>query len=58
MVTRTAVAVFTPQSYAGAFIALAAAGVLDGELAQRMALAAGFRNRIVRAYEGLECTTR
>lgn len=44
----------TPQSYAGAFIALAAAGVLDGALAQRMALAAGFRNRIVHAYEGLD----
>lgn len=44
----------TPHTYADAFRALAAAGLLHPELAERLARAAGFRNRIVHAYEGLD----
>ncbi|MCC6128080.1 MAG: DUF86 domain-containing protein [Chlamydiae bacterium] len=44
----------TPTSYANAFFKLSEAGYLDKELAVRLAHAAGFRNRIVHAYEDLD----
>ena len=44
----------TPVSYADAFLKLGAAGHLDKELATRLSHAAGFRNRIVHAYEELD----
>ncbi len=44
----------TPESYGDAFRRLAAAGLLDGKLAQRLTQAAGFRNLVAHAYEGLD----
>lgn len=44
----------TPSSYAAAFFKLREANYLDGDLAVRLAHAAGFRNRIVHAYEELD----
>ncbi len=44
----------TPTSYADAFLKLGAANYLDQELAVRLSHAAGFRNRIVHAYEDLD----
>jgi len=44
----------TPRTYAEAFQSLVQIGVLPAELGHRLALAAGFRNRIVHAYEGLD----
>lgn len=44
----------SPTSYANAFFKLGEAGYLDKELAVRLAHAAGFRNRIVHAYEDLD----
>lgn len=44
----------TPQSYADAFRLLSRAGHLEPELAERLARAAGFRNVIARAYEGID----
>ncbi len=43
-----------PSTYADAFRRLAEAGRLDGELADRLARAAGFRNLIVHAYADLD----
>lgn len=40
----------SPPTYGDAFRSLAAAGVVDGELAGRLARAAGFRNLVVHAY--------
>lgn len=42
------------MSYADAFIKLGEAGYLDKELSVRLSHAAGFRNRIVHAYEDLD----
>lgn len=44
----------TPVSYADAFLKLGAAGYLSTELATHLSHAAGFRNRIVHAYEDLD----
>lgn len=44
----------TPVSYADAFLKLGASGYLSNELAIRLSHAAGFRNRIVHAYEDLD----
>lgn len=44
----------SPSSYADAFVKLASEGFLDKELAIRLTHAAGFRNRIVHAYEDLD----
>lgn len=44
----------TPKSYSDAFLKLAEAGYLENELAIRLCHAAGFRNRIVHAYEKLD----
>lgn len=44
----------TPRSYAEAFRLLARAGHLEPDLAERLARAAGFRNMIAHAYEGLD----
>jgi uncharacterized protein YutE (UPF0331/DUF86 family) len=44
----------TPASYADAFLKLGESGFLDKELAVRLRHAAGFRNRIVHAYENLD----
>ncbi len=44
----------TPESYGDAFRRLADAGLLDGESAQRLTQAAGFRNLVAHAYEGLD----
>jgi uncharacterized protein YutE (UPF0331/DUF86 family) len=44
----------TPASYADAFARLAAAGVLDDALAERLVRAAGFRNVVAHAYERLD----
>lgn len=44
----------TPSSYANAFFKLGEANYLEKELAVRLAHAAGFRNRIVHAYENLD----
>ena len=46
----------TPQSYADAFRRLQTAGVIDGALADRLVRAAGFRNIVAHAYEGLDMT--
>jgi uncharacterized protein YutE (UPF0331/DUF86 family) len=43
-----------PASYAEAFRSLAGAGVIDAELAERLARAAGFRNLVAHAYEKLD----
>jgi uncharacterized protein YutE (UPF0331/DUF86 family) len=44
----------SPATYGDAFRGLAAAGVLDEELAQRLVRAAGFRNLVVHAYADLD----
>jgi uncharacterized protein YutE (UPF0331/DUF86 family) len=44
----------SPPSYGDAFRQLAAAGVIDSDLVERLARAAGFRNLIVHAYADLE----
>jgi uncharacterized protein YutE (UPF0331/DUF86 family) len=44
----------TPSGYADAFRRLQAAGVIDAELSDRLARAAGFRNMIAHAYENLD----
>lgn len=44
----------SPVSYADAFLRLGEGGFLDKELAVRLSHAAGFRNRIVHAYENLD----
>jgi uncharacterized protein YutE (UPF0331/DUF86 family) len=44
----------SPSTYASAFFKLAEANYLEKELAVRLAHAAGFRNRIVHAYEELD----
>ncbi len=44
----------SPSSYAAAFFKLSEANFLEKELAVRLAHAAGFRNRIVHAYEDLD----
>lgn len=43
-----------PDSYRDAFDRLSQAGHLDAELARRLARAAGFRNLVAHAYEGLD----
>jgi uncharacterized protein YutE (UPF0331/DUF86 family) len=43
-----------PQTYAEAFLKLGENGYLDRDLAVRLSHAAGFRNRIVHAYEDLD----
>jgi uncharacterized protein YutE (UPF0331/DUF86 family) len=43
-----------PDSYRDAFERLARAGHLESALADRLAKAAGFRNFVARAYEGLD----
>ncbi len=44
----------SPVSYADAFLRLGEGGYLDKELSVRLSHAAGFRNRIVHAYENLD----
>ena len=44
----------TPNGYADAFRRLQAAGVVDAELGDRLARAAGFRNTVAHAYENLD----
>ena len=44
----------TPPTYAGAFEKLGQAGHLEPELTQRLCRAAGFRNLVAHAYEGLD----
>lgn len=44
----------TPSSYADSFLKLGTSGYLNHELAIRLSHAAGFRNRIVHAYEELD----
>lgn len=44
----------TPKSYSDAFLKLSEAGYLEDALAIRLCHAAGFRNRIVHAYEKLD----
>jgi len=43
-----------PAGYGDAFARLAAAGWLEGTLAERLKRAAGFRNVVAHAYEGLD----
>lgn len=44
----------TPQTYADAFRKLAAGGVIDPALADRLVRAAGFRNVVAHAYDQLD----
>ncbi len=44
----------SPPTYADAFRLLASAGLMPGELAQRLGRAAGFHNLVVRAYAELD----
>lgn len=44
----------TPATYAEAFLTLAKAGFLEQDLAVRLSHSAGFRNRLVHAYEDLD----
>jgi len=44
----------TPQSYREAFERLARANLVPSDLAERLARAAGFRNAVAHAYEGLD----
>jgi uncharacterized protein YutE (UPF0331/DUF86 family) len=44
----------TPQSYADAFRRLQAAGIIDGQLADRLVRATGFRNVVAHAYDRLD----
>lgn len=44
----------TPGAYRDTFVALAEQGVIDAELAQRLARAAGFRNLIAHQYGALD----
>ncbi len=43
-----------PPTYADAFRRLAGAGIIDGDLADRLARAAGFRNVVAHAYDQLD----
>lgn len=43
-----------PASYAEGFTALSTRGILDADLAQRMAQASGLRNRIAHGYAGVD----
>lgn len=43
-----------PTGYADAFVRLSSAGVLNAELARRLAAAAGFRNLVAHAYESID----
>lgn len=43
-----------PASYADAFRRLAAAGIIEAALAERLARAAGFRNVVAHAYDDLD----
>lgn len=43
-----------PTSYGDAFARLAAAGLIDADLAARLTRAAGFRNLVAHAYERLD----
>jgi len=45
-----------PASYGEAFRKLAAAGVIDAALANRLTSAAGFRNVVAHAYEAIDMT--
>lgn len=45
-----------PATYAEAFRALGRRGILPEDLVANLARAAGFRNRLVHAYEGLDLT--
>ena len=45
-----------PASYGEAFRKLAAAGVVDSALAERLTRAAGFRNVVAHAYEAIDMT--
>ncbi|MCB9740483.1 MAG: DUF86 domain-containing protein [Deltaproteobacteria bacterium] len=56
LVVATAVrrAASAPATYAEAFRALAGLGLLNAALAERLARAASFRDRIAHAYEGLD----
>lgn len=44
----------TPTTYADAFRRLAAAGIIDPALAERLSRAAGFRNVVAHAYDQLD----
>jgi uncharacterized protein YutE (UPF0331/DUF86 family) len=44
----------TPMNYGEAFLRLAAAGLLDKDLADRLVLASGFRNAVAHNYEDLD----
>lgn len=44
----------SPQDYAGAFRALAGAGIVPAHVAERLVRAVGFRNVIAHGYEGLD----
>lgn len=44
----------TPSTYTDAFRNLGQEGVVDPELAERLARAAGFRNVVAHAYDGLD----
>lgn len=46
----------TPGTYADAFRRLEQAGVLDRDLGERLARAAGFRNVVVHTYDRLDMT--
>lgn len=46
-----------PASYADGFIALSTRGILDIDLARRMAQASGLRNRIAHGYAGVDVDT-
>jgi uncharacterized protein YutE (UPF0331/DUF86 family) len=46
----------SPASYGEAFRKLAAAGVIDGALAERLSRAAGFRNVVAYAYMAIDMT--
>jgi uncharacterized protein YutE (UPF0331/DUF86 family) len=54
MTACLALNVGTPSSYADAFRRLRDAGVLDAELTDRLARAAGFRNVVAHAYDTLD----
>ena len=44
----------TPNSYADAFRRLRQAGIIEDDLAERLARAAGFRNVVAHAYDSLD----
>jgi uncharacterized protein YutE (UPF0331/DUF86 family) len=43
-----------PAGYADAFVRLSGAGILNPELARKLAAAAGFRNLVAHAYESID----